>query len=163
MTSSFWPHLRGSKEPPEGNMLEQNPFKFHTNMNQRWHFCCKHKNLLCEMLGSWQNWSEIMTLRLHLFLKQQQLSTYSAAWVLYSESWPLINFVKNQAFHIISFCACNKIVTLYACLYGIWKDFVLPCFLLVVLWTLSNEAKMRMVQPHPRISKVSPLDSTGQI
>ena len=163
MTSSIWPHLREFKAPPEGDMVEQNPFKLHINMHWGWHFCCKHKNLLCEMLGSWHNWSEIMTLRLHLFLKQQQLSTYSAAWVLYSESWPLINFVKNQAFHIISFCACNKIVTLYACLYGIWKDFVLPCFLLVVLWTLSNEAKMRMVQPHPRISRVSPLDSAGRI
>ena len=64
------------------------------------------------MLGSWQNWSEIVTLRLHLFLKQQQLYTYSAAWVLYSESWPLINFVKNQAFHIISFWACTIMIVL---------------------------------------------------
>ena len=32
--SSFWPHLRGSKEPPEGNMVEQNPFKFHINMHK---------------------------------------------------------------------------------------------------------------------------------
>ena len=81
-------------------MVEQNPFKFHINMHKGLHFCCKHKNFLCKMLGSWQSWSEVMTLRLHLSLKQQQLSTYSAAGVLYSESWPLINFDKNQAFFL---------------------------------------------------------------
>ena len=110
------------------------------------------------MLGSWQSWSEVMTL--NTALMQHCMWRVVVVWekdeVL--ESWSLINYVKNQAFHIISFCACNKIVTLYACLYGIWKDFVLPCFLLVVLWTLSNEAKMRMIQPHPRISRVSPLN-----
>ena len=62
LTASFWPHLRGSKVPPEGNMLEQNPFKLHINMHQGWHFCCKHKNLLCQMLGTWQSLSEVMTL-----------------------------------------------------------------------------------------------------
>ena len=163
MPSSFWPHLRGSKEPPEGNMVEQNPFKLHINMHFGWQFCCKHKNFLCKMLGSWQSWSEVMTLNKELL--QHCMWRVVVVWekdeVL--ESWPLINFVKNQAFYIKSFCACNKNVTLYACLYGIWKDFVLPCFLLVVLWTLSNEAKMRMVQPHPRILRVSPLNSTGRI
>ena len=162
-TSSFWPHSRGSKAPPEGNMIEQNPFKLHINMHQGWHFCCKHKNFLCKMLGTWQSLSEGMTLRLPLFLKQWQLSTYSAAGVLYSESWPLFNFAKFQGFDIKSSWVCNKNVILDTCLYGVWKDFILTCFLLVELWTPSNEAKMRMVQPHPRIWGVSPLDSTGQI
>ena len=69
LTSSFWPHLREFKAPQEGNMLEKNPFKLHINMHQGWHFCCKLKNFLCKMLGTWQSWSEVMTLRLHLFLK----------------------------------------------------------------------------------------------
>ena len=68
-TTSFWPNLRELKAPPEGNMLEKNSFKLHINMHQGWHFCCKHKNLLCQMLGTWQSLSEVMTLRLHLFLK----------------------------------------------------------------------------------------------
>ena len=38
MLSSFWPHLRGSKEPPEGNMLEQNPLKLHINQACRFAF-----------------------------------------------------------------------------------------------------------------------------
>ena len=163
MTSSFWPHLREFKIPPAGNMLQQNPFKLHINMHSGWQFCCKHKNILCQMLGTWQSLSEFMTLRLHLFLKQQQLSTYSAAGVLYSESWPLINFVIFQAFDIKSFWVCNKNVILNACLYGVWKDFVLTHFPLVEFWTPSNEAKMRMSQPHPRIWGVSPSNSTGQI
>ena len=66
LTASFWPHLRGSKVPPEGNMLEQNPFKLHINMYQGWHFCCKLKNFLCQILGTWQSWSEVMTLNTEL-------------------------------------------------------------------------------------------------
>ena len=163
LTSSFWPHLRGSKVPPEGNMLEQNPFKLHISMHQGWHFCWKLKNLLCEMLGIWQSSCEVMTLNTELL--QHCMWRIVIVWekeeVL--ESWPLINFVKFQAFDIISFCVCNKNVILNACLYGVWKDFILTCFLLVELWTPSNEAKMRMSQPHLRIWGVSPLDSTGQI
>ena len=163
MTSSFWPHLREFKIPPEGNILEQNPFKLHINMHQGWHFCCKHKNFLCKMLGTWQSWSEVMTLNTELL--QHCMWRVVIVWekdeVL--ESWTLINFVKFQAFDIISFCVYNKNVILNACLYGVWKHFILTCFLLVELWTPSNEAKMRMSQPHPRIWGVSPLDSTGQI
>ena len=163
LTASFWPHLRGSKVPPEGNMLEQNPFKLHINMYQGWHFCCKLKNFLCQMLGTWWSWSEVMTLNTELL--QHCMWRVVIVWekeeVL--ESCPLINFVKFQAFYIKSFCVCNKNAILDACLYGFWKDFVLACFHLVELLTPSNEAKMRMVQPHPRISRVSPLNSTGRI
>ena len=70
------------------------------------------------MLGSWQSWSEVMTL--NTALMQHCMCRVVVVWekdeVL--ESWSLINFVKNQAFHIISFCACNKNVIFDSCLYG---------------------------------------------
>ena len=47
-------------------MVEQNPFKLHINMHFGWHICCKHKNFLYKMLGSWQSWSEVMTLNKEL-------------------------------------------------------------------------------------------------
>ena len=52
VTSSFWPHLRKFKIPPDGIMLEQNPLKVHIEIHQGLHFCCKLKNFLFKILGT---------------------------------------------------------------------------------------------------------------
>ena len=52
VTSSFWPHLRKFKIPPDGIMLEQIPSKVHIEIHQGLHFCCKLKNFLSKILGT---------------------------------------------------------------------------------------------------------------
>ena len=92
------------------------------------------------MLGTRSSLSEVMTLNTELL--QHCMWRVVIVWekeeVL--ESWPMINFVKFQAFDIISFCVCNKNVILKM---HVYMEFERILFWHVSFWWNFELPKMR--------------------